>query len=126
MNIISDNFCLIIYRQLLFDYPLIVNTEVKFTGIFINNEFHDFESGKTFTTINPSTSEFICSVQEGDKADVNKVVSAARAAFQLDRTWRNPWIKVSLTRTPTACVNIWSSNSWTVEKNCSQLAKNFM
>ena len=105
MNIISDNFCLIIYRQLLFDYPPIVNTEVKFTGIFINNEFHDSESGKTFTTINPSTSEVICSVQEGDKADVNKVVSAARAAFQLDRTWRNPWIKVSLTRTPTACTS---------------------
>jgi len=68
--------------------PPIVNPEVKFTGIFIDNEFHDSESGKTFTTINPSTGEVICSVQEGDKADVNKAVSAARTAFQLDSPWR--------------------------------------
>ena len=40
----------------------------------VNNEFHPSVSGKTFPTINPSTEEVICHVQEGDKADVDKAV----------------------------------------------------
>ena len=35
--------------------------------IFINNEFVNSASGKTFPTINPSTGETICQIQEGDK-----------------------------------------------------------
>ena len=45
-------------------------------------------SGKTFPTINPATGEVICQVQEGDKADVEKAVKAARAAFKLGSVWR--------------------------------------
>ena len=45
-------------------------------------------SGKTFPTINPSTGEKICDVQEGDKADVDKAVKAAREAFKLGSPWR--------------------------------------
>ncbi|UYV65183.1 ALDH1A2 [Cordylochernes scorpioides] len=56
--------------------------------IFINNEFHDSVSKKTFPTINPSTGEKICDVQEGDKADVDKAVSAAKAAFKRGSPWR--------------------------------------
>ncbi len=41
--------------------------EVKYTQIFINNEWVNSVSGKTFPTINPSTGEKICDVQEGDK-----------------------------------------------------------
>ena len=37
--------------------------------IFINNEFVDSVSGKTFPTINPTTEEKICDVAEGDKVD---------------------------------------------------------
>eukprot|EP00092_Neocalanus_flemingeri_P038790 GFUD01042233.1.p1 GENE.GFUD01042233.1~~GFUD01042233.1.p1 ORF type:complete len:493 (+),score=173.66 GFUD01042233.1:96-1574(+) len=66
----------------------IVNPEIKFTKIFINNEWEDSVSGKSFPTINPATGEVICEVQEGDKADVEKAVKAARDAFKLGSAWR--------------------------------------
>ena len=62
--------------------------EVKFNQIFINNEWVDSVSGKTFPTINPCTGEKICDVAEGDKADVDKAVVAAREAFKLGSSWR--------------------------------------
>lgn len=61
---------------------------VKFTQIFINNEWVNSKSGKTFPTINPATGQKIIDVQEGDKADVDKAVSAAKQAFKLGSTWR--------------------------------------
>lgn len=64
------------------------NPEIKFTQIFINNNFIDSESGKTFSTLNPCTGEPICQVQEGDKADVDKAVAAAKAAFKRGSPWR--------------------------------------
>ncbi|XP_013378723.1 aldehyde dehydrogenase, mitochondrial [Lingula anatina] len=64
------------------------NPEVKYTGIFINNEWHKSVSGKTFPTINPSTGEKICDVQEGDKADIDKAVKAANEAFKFGSEWR--------------------------------------
>jgi hypothetical protein len=45
------------------------------TRLFINNEFVNSVSGKTFDSINPATEEVICSVQEADAADVDKAVS---------------------------------------------------
>jgi len=66
----------------------IIKPEIKFTKIFINNEWVDSVSGKTFPTINPATGEVICQVQEGDKADVEKAVKAAKAAFKLGSEWR--------------------------------------
>uniref|UniRef100_T1JCH5 Aldehyde dehydrogenase domain-containing protein n=1 Tax=Strigamia maritima TaxID=126957 RepID=T1JCH5_STRMM len=66
----------------------IKNPEIKYTQIFINNEWHNSVSGKTFPTINPATGDKICDVQEGDKADVDKAVAAARAAFKRGSTWR--------------------------------------
>merc|ERR1719348_79517 len=66
----------------------VINPEVKFTQIFINNEFVDSVSGKTFPTINPATGEEICQVQEGDKADVDLAVAAAKEAFKLGSPWR--------------------------------------
>ncbi|XP_026637128.1 aldehyde dehydrogenase, cytosolic 1-like [Microtus ochrogaster] len=56
--------------------------------IFINNEWHDSVSGKKFPVINPATEEIICHVEEGDKADVDKAVKAARQAFQIGSPWR--------------------------------------
>jgi len=64
------------------------NPDIKFTQIFINNEWHNSVSGKTFPTINPCNGEVICQVQEGDKADVDKAVKAARDAFKLGSKWR--------------------------------------
>jgi len=62
--------------------------EVKFTQIFINNEFVNSVSGKTFATINPCNGEKIADVQEGDQADVDNAVKAARKAFDLGSEWR--------------------------------------
>ncbi|XP_038048256.1 retinal dehydrogenase 2-like [Patiria miniata] len=62
--------------------------EVKYTKIFINNEFVNSVSGKTFPTLNPATSKKTCDVQEGDKADADKAVRAAQDAFKLGSAWR--------------------------------------
>ena len=62
--------------------------KVTHTQIFINNEFRNSLSGKTFPTINPSTGEVITQIQEGDKADIDLAVKAARNAFKLGSTWR--------------------------------------
>ncbi|XP_074773077.1 retinaldehyde dehydrogenase 3 isoform X3 [Athene noctua] len=62
--------------------------EVKYTKIFINNEWHESTSGKKFPTYNPSTLEKICDIEEGDKPDVDNAVEAAKAAFQRDSPWR--------------------------------------
>lgn len=61
---------------------------ISYTKLFINNEWVDSISGKVFPVINPATAEKICDVQEGDKADIDKAVEAARAAFKLGSTWR--------------------------------------
>ena len=44
------------------------------TRLFINNEFVNSVSGKTFDTVNPATEEVICAVQEADKEDVDIAV----------------------------------------------------
>uniref|UniRef100_A0A8C3QHR8 Retinaldehyde dehydrogenase 3 n=1 Tax=Cyanoderma ruficeps TaxID=181631 RepID=A0A8C3QHR8_9PASS len=62
--------------------------EVKYTKIFINNEWHESTSGKKFPTYNPSTLEKICDIEEGDKPDVDNAVEAAKAAFQRGSPWR--------------------------------------
>jgi len=62
--------------------------EVKYTQLFINNEFVNSASGKTFPTINPATGKKIVDVQEADKADVDKAVEIAKEAFKLGSPWR--------------------------------------
>ena len=66
----------------------IVNPEIQFTKIFINNEFVDSKSGKVFATINPANGKVISEVQEGDKADIDEAVAAAKEAFKRGSTWR--------------------------------------
>jgi acyl-CoA reductase-like NAD-dependent aldehyde dehydrogenase len=48
--------------------------EIKYTQLFINNEFVDSISGKTFPVINPATEEKICNVQEDGDADCEKAI----------------------------------------------------
>ncbi|ESN93659.1 hypothetical protein HELRODRAFT_187499 [Helobdella robusta] len=62
--------------------------DVKYTKIFLNNEWVDSVCGKTFKTINPATESVICEVAEGDKADVDRAVKAARDAYKLGSPWR--------------------------------------
>eukprot|EP00092_Neocalanus_flemingeri_P033850 GFUD01036811.1.p1 GENE.GFUD01036811.1~~GFUD01036811.1.p1 ORF type:complete len:491 (-),score=192.76 GFUD01036811.1:186-1658(-) len=58
------------------------------TKLFINNEFVDAVSGKTFPTIDPSDEEEIAQIAEGDREDVDLAVKAARNAFQIGSVWR--------------------------------------
>uniref|UniRef100_A0A8C9TY15 aldehyde dehydrogenase (NAD(+)) n=1 Tax=Scleropages formosus TaxID=113540 RepID=A0A8C9TY15_SCLFO len=69
--------------------PYLPNSSItSFSQLFINNEWHDAVNKKTFPTVNPATGEVICQVAEGDKADVDKAVKAAKDAFQLGSPWR--------------------------------------
>src|SRR3954452_6140083 len=61
--------------------------QVKDQAMFIGGKWVDSVSGKTFPTVNPATGETICQVAEGDKADVELAVKAARRAFE-DGPWR--------------------------------------
>jgi aldehyde dehydrogenase (NAD+) len=60
--------------------------QVKDQPLFINGRFQDSVSGKTFPAINPATGEAICQVAEGDKADIDLAVKAARTALE-----SGPW-----------------------------------
>src|SRR5437016_3864714 len=64
--------------------------QVKDQPLFIGGKWLDSVSGKTFATVNPSTGQIICQVAEGDKADVDLAVKAARKAFE-----EGPWPKMS-------------------------------
>ncbi|XP_071084565.1 aldehyde dehydrogenase, mitochondrial-like [Haliotis cracherodii] len=64
------------------------NPEIKYKQLFINNEWVDAKSGRTFTTLNPCTGEVICEIQEADKIDVDLAVAAARSAFRTGSRWR--------------------------------------
>uniref|UniRef100_A0A8C9W315 Aldehyde dehydrogenase 1 family, member A3 n=1 Tax=Scleropages formosus TaxID=113540 RepID=A0A8C9W315_SCLFO len=63
-------------------------TEVRYTKIFINNEWYNSVSGKRFATYNPATGVKICDVEEADRLDVDKAVEAAKAAGKRGSPWR--------------------------------------
>src|SRR3974377_2242249 len=54
--------------------------------MFINNQWVDSASGKTFPTYDPATGEVLVQVAEGDREDINRAVKAARKAFET-----GPW-----------------------------------
>uniref|UniRef100_A0A0E0JKM0 Aldehyde dehydrogenase domain-containing protein n=1 Tax=Oryza punctata TaxID=4537 RepID=A0A0E0JKM0_ORYPU len=64
--------------------------EIKFTKLFINGRFVDAVSGKTFETRDPRTGEVTAKIAEGDKADIDLAVKAAREAFD-----HGPWPRMS-------------------------------
>jgi phenylacetaldehyde dehydrogenase len=49
--------------------------------LLIGGKWQDAQSGKTFDVFNPATGKVIATVAEGDKADIDLAVKAARAAF---------------------------------------------
>ncbi|TYH68986.1 hypothetical protein ES332_D05G026100v1 [Gossypium tomentosum] len=63
---------------------------IKFTKLFINGNFVDSVSGKTFEAIDPRTGEAITRVSDGDKEDIDLAVKAARQAFD-----HGPWPRMS-------------------------------
>ena len=66
-----------------------VRPQIRQTDCFIGGKWIPAASGKTFDTINPATEEVIAQVAEGDAADVDAAVAAARDAFD-----HGPWRKM--------------------------------
>ena len=64
------------------------DVKIKPGKLFINGRWVDSVSGKTFDTLNPATEKVITSVAEGDSADIDLAVAAAREAFE-----NGPWKK---------------------------------
>jgi aldehyde dehydrogenase (NAD+) len=62
--------------------------KIKQGKLFINGKWVNSVSGKTFDTLNPATEEVITSVAEGDSADIDLAVTAARKAFE-DGPWKS-------------------------------------
>ncbi len=58
--------------------------------MLIGGKWVDSVSGKMFPTLNPTNGEVICHVAEGDKADIDLAVKAARKAFE-----SGPWPRMS-------------------------------
>ncbi len=58
--------------------------------MLIGGKWVDAVSGKTFETYNPATGEVLARVAEGDKADIDLAVKAARKAFE-----SGPWPEMS-------------------------------
>jgi aldehyde dehydrogenase (NAD+) len=58
--------------------------------MFIDGRWVGSASGKTFPTLNPSTGEVLCQVAEGDQADIDLAVKAARKAFDT-----GPWPRMN-------------------------------
>lgn len=52
------------------------------TKLLINGKWVASKSGKTFETVNPANEEVLALVSEGDKADVDEAVKAARKALE--------------------------------------------
>jgi phenylacetaldehyde dehydrogenase len=68
------------------EYPLTESLSVflaKPRKLLIGGKWVDAESGKTFPVIDPATGKEIGRVAEGDKADIDKAVKAARKAFEI-------------------------------------------
>jgi aldehyde dehydrogenase (NAD+) len=59
---------------------------VRDQRLFIGGKWLDSASKKTFPAINPATGEAICQVAEGDRADIDQAVKAARKALE-----SGPW-----------------------------------
>ncbi|MFA6921947.1 MAG: aldehyde dehydrogenase family protein, partial [Gallionella sp.] len=58
--------------------------------MLIDGEWVSSASGKTFTVYNPATGLELAQVFEGDKADIDLAVAAAREAFE-----NGPWRRMS-------------------------------
>jgi phenylacetaldehyde dehydrogenase len=58
--------------------------------LFINGQWADAASGRTFDTPNPATGETLARIAEGDAEDIDRAVRAARRAFE-----EGPWSRMT-------------------------------
>jgi phenylacetaldehyde dehydrogenase len=82
--------------------------------MLIDGKWVDAVSGKTFETYNPATGEVLARVAEGDRADIDLAVQAARRAFE-----SGPWPDLS----PSARGRLLWKLSDLIEKNLEELAE---
>jgi aldehyde dehydrogenase (NAD+) len=87
--------------------------KVRQTKMLIDGKWVNSTSGRTFESINPATGDVIAHVAEGEAADVDKAVKAARKAFD-----KGPWRKMSA-RERGKCINRLAD---LIEKNADELA----
>ena len=70
--------------------PRVLSFLEKPRKMLINGKWVDAVSGKTFPTYDPSTGEVLAKIAEGDRADIDLAVKAARKAFD-----EGPWRKMT-------------------------------
>src|ERR1700680_1575599 len=63
-----------------------VKTDVRTYRMYVNGEWVDSKSNKTFPVYDPATEEVIAQVPDANADDVNRAVTAAKAAFE-----NGPW-----------------------------------
>jgi phenylacetaldehyde dehydrogenase len=71
-------------------HPHVVSFIEKPRKMLINGNWVDSVSGKTFASYDPATGEVLARVAEGDAADIDLAVKAARKAFET-----GPWRKMT-------------------------------
>ena len=78
-------------------HPRVAEFIDKPRQMLINGRWVNAASGKTFPSYNPATGEVLAQVAEGDRADIDLAVRAARKAFD-----QGPWRQHDsvTTRTP--------------------------
>jgi succinate-semialdehyde dehydrogenase/glutarate-semialdehyde dehydrogenase len=60
-----------------------MQTATKTYGIFINGEWQDAKSGKTFAVKNPATGDLLANVADGGVPETREAIEAAHAAFPM-------------------------------------------
>jgi phenylacetaldehyde dehydrogenase len=81
----------IIDRPAISELPAFAQTFLKDAKkMYIDGKFVDAKSGKTFPVFNPATGDVLAHVAEGDAADIDLAIAAARRAFD-----HGPWRKFS-------------------------------
>src|SRR6202042_2453845 len=63
-----------------------ISADVRTYQLYINGEWVNGKSGKTFAIYDPSTEEVIAQVPDANADDVDRAVAAAKAAFE-DGPW---------------------------------------
>ena len=71
-------------------HPQVAEFINKPRTMLINGQWVNAISGKTFPTYNPATGEVLAQVAEGDRADIDLAVKAARNAFD-----NSPWRRMT-------------------------------
>src|SRR6201998_12237 len=70
--------------------PQVADFIEKPRKMLINGKWVNAASGKTFPTYNPATGEVLAQIAEGDRADIDAAVKAARKAFD-----SGPWSRMT-------------------------------